>query len=171
MTSITRLTPNDAEMLSKLGAVTLMQSHGHSAPAAVMQAYVDKAFSVANCRKELADEANIFHGLYLDGTPIGYTKIIFRSPHPSITLRNVTMMERLYLLNGVFQKGLGEALLQHAVYLSKAADDAGMWLTVWQKNERAIRFYKKHQFRPVAEGRFVLTEAHANPTWVMLLQY
>lgn len=171
MTAITRLTTDDAQMLSKLGSVTLLQSHGHSAPAEVVQAYVDKAFSLQNCLKELADMTNIFHALFLNGQPVGYTKIIYGTAHPAIAFQNVTMMERLYLLDGVFQKGLGQELLEHAVHLSQAAGDQGMWLTVWQKNERAIRFYKKHGFDAVAEGRFVLTETHANPTWLMLLQY
>lgn len=136
-----------------------------------MQAYVDKAFSLENCRKELEEGANIFHAIFLNGEPVGYTKIILSTPHAAVAEPEVTMMERLYLSDGVFQKGLGEALLQNAVALSRGAGQQGMWLTVWQKNERAIRFYKKHGFKSVAEGKFVLTETHANPTWVMLLEY
>lgn len=171
MISIKRLTRDDALMLSNIGGITLLQSHGHSAPKEVMQVYVDKAFSVDKCCKELEDGANIFHSINVDGEAVGYTKIILRSPHPKVDSKKVTMMERLYLLNGVFQRGLGEQLLQHAVELSKTAGDKGMWLTVWQKNERAIRFYEKHGFMPVGKGQFVLTETHANPTWIMYLQY
>jgi ribosomal protein S18 acetylase RimI-like enzyme len=171
MLPITRLTPADAPMLSTLGTTTLLQSHGHSAPAEVMESYVDRAFSPESCLKELEEEGNVFHAVWYDGVPVGYTKIVYRQPHPAIAERAVTKMDRLYLLNEVFEKGLGERLLQNAIALSKAEGERGMWLNVWKGNERAIRFYGKHGFEVIGEGEFVLTETHANPNWVMLLKY
>ena len=103
--------------------------------------------------------------------PAGYYKIILNQPHLAVPLQPVTYMERLYLLKEFYDLKLGHKLLAHAVEHSKSCGERGMWLTVWQKNERAIGFYKKAGFTAVAESRFWLTEERSNPTWVMLLQY
>lgn len=171
MISLRSLTPDDAEMLADIGSISLMQSHGHSAPTPIMQAYVAKSFSLESCRAELADEANIFYGVFYNGVPAGYFKIIYGKPHEAVDLQPVTYLERIYLLQQYLSLKLGYQLLQKSIELSKAKGEKGMWLTVWKENERAIRFYQQHHFETVGEGRFTLTETHTNPTWVMLLRY
>lgn len=171
MISLLRLTAADATMLSKIGGASLIESHGHSAPAEVMQAYVDRSFSEEACLAELMDADNIFHGVFYNNQPAGYSKIVFNCSHPAVALQPVTKMERLYLLKGFYHLKLGQQLMQQAIDLSKAAGDRGMWLNVWKRNERALRFYQKQGFETVGESEFVLTETHANPNWVMLLRY
>lgn len=171
MISLQRLTPADAPLLSQVGGVSLIESHGHSAPAAVMQAYVAKSFSEDACKTELGDEANIFNAAFYKGEPAGYSKIVFHCPHPAIALQQVTKLERLYLLKDFYDLKLGHRLLEQAIDLSQKAGDRGMWLNVWKENSRAISFYEKAGFETVGESRFVLTETHANPNWVMLLTY
>ena len=171
MISYGRLGPSDAPLLAKIGGISLLESHGHSAPAEVMQAYVDKSFSEQACRDELSDSQNIFSAVYYNNEPAGYFKIILAIPHPLISLQPVTKLERLYLLKEFYGLKLGHGLLEQALALSAAAGDKGMWLDVWQKNDRAIRFYKKEGFETVGESRFVLTETRSNPIWVMLRRY
>lgn len=171
MVSLQQLTPADAQLLADVGAASLLQSHGHSAPAEVMQAYVDSSFSVEACHVELADSAHIFYAAWYNGAPAGYFKIRYNVLHNAVPLQPVTKLQRLYLLNEFLGLQLGHALLQKAIDLSKEAGDKGMWLNVWKKNERAIRFYQKAGFETVGESLFVLTETHANPNWVMLLRY
>jgi ribosomal protein S18 acetylase RimI-like enzyme len=171
MVSIVKLTNADAAILSNIGGKSLIESHGHSAPPEVMQEYVANSFSLQACREELEDEKNIFYALYYNDEPAGYYKIILDKPHPAVSMPSVTYMERLYLLNSFYDLKLGQQLMQHALHLSKAAGEKGMWLTVWKKNERALRFYQKHRFGVAGEGTFRLTGTHVNPTWVMLLTY
>lgn len=171
MISFVRLTPADAALLARIGGTTLLESHGHSAPAEVMQTYVDAHFSVAACRAELADGANLFYAVYYKNQPAGCSKVVFDCPHPAVPLQPVTKLERLYLLKKFYGLKLGHQLLQHAIDLSEGQDEKGMWLNVWKGNERAIRFYEKQGFEMVGESAFVLTPAHANPNWVMVLRY
>lgn len=171
MSPFRRLTVDDAELLSKIGGITVLQSHGHSAPEEVMQAYVDTAFGLDSCRTELADKRNVFTAVYYNEQPAGYSKIIFDEPHPMVKLQPVTKLERLYLLNDFFGIGLGHRLLEQAIEASKAQGDKGMWLDVWKGNGRAIRFYAKQGFETVGESKFVLTERDSNPIWVMRKEY
>lgn len=171
MVSLQKLTSADAGLLSKLGGTSLIESHGHSATPEIMQEYVAKSFSTEACRNELNDAQNIFYAVFYNNEPAGYYKIILNKPHPAVPLQPVTYMERLYLLQTFYDLKLGQQLTQHAIDLSKAAGEKGMWLNVWKENERAIRFYQKQGFEIVGESEFVLTETHANPNWVMLLLY
>lgn len=165
------MTPHDAVLLSTIGGKSLIESHGHSAPVAVMQSYVHRAFSVEACAEELADETNLFYLASYKGEPAGYSKISFRIPHPAVPLQPVTKLERLYLLKEFFDLKLGHLLLEKAIALSKDEGEKGMWLNVWKENGRALRFYEKQGFVTVGESEFGLTETHANPNWVMLLHY
>ena len=171
MVSLVKLSPVDAPVLSKIGGISLLESHGHSAPAEIMEEYVAKSFSEESCRAELSDPNNIFYAVFYNGQPAGYLKIIYSTPHPLITLQPVTKLERLYLLKEFYDLKLGHRLLQQAIELSKAAGVKGMWLDVWKKNDRAIRFYEKAGFETVGESQFVLTSTRVNPIWVMLLTY
>lgn len=171
MVFIRELTVNDLPLLVEMGGASLLQSHGHSAPAAVMQQYVDKSFSPENCVAELSDTHNIFYAIFYKEAAAGYFKIIFDLPHPATPLQPVTKMERLYLLQEFYGLGLGQQLMQKAIHLSKEKGEKGMWLNVWKGNDRAISFYKKTGFKTVGESEFVLTPTHANPNWVLLLTY
>jgi ribosomal protein S18 acetylase RimI-like enzyme len=171
MISLVRLTEADAALLADLGRVSLVESHGHSAPIDTVQEYVDRSFSKEACQTELANQRNIFYAVTYSGKPAGYSKIILNVPHPDAALQPVTKLERLYLLKEFYGLKLGHHLLQQALDLSKGAGEKGMWLNVWKKNDRAIRFYQKQGFRTVGESEFALTDTHANPNWVMLREY
>lgn len=171
MISFRRLTPADAALLARIGGISLIESHGHSAPAETMQAYRDRAFTEEACHAELSNEANVFSAVFYNNQPAGYSKILFNSPHPAVDLQPVTKLERLYLLKEFYDLKLGHQLLQQAISLSKEQGEKGMWLNVWKGNERAIRFYQKQGFETVGESDFVLTATHSNPNWIMLLRY
>jgi ribosomal protein S18 acetylase RimI-like enzyme len=171
MTTIVPATIHDSSLLSRIGSQTLLQSHGHSAPAHVMQSYVSEKFSKDAIAKELSDEKNIFYIIYYDGQAAGYSKIIFNQPLEHIPAKNITKLERLYLLQEYYDLKLGQELLQFNIILSRQNGQAGMWLYVWKENERALRFYTRTGFQIVGDGFFRLTDDHANPNWQMYLEY
>jgi ribosomal protein S18 acetylase RimI-like enzyme len=171
MITITPATINDIKILTEVGSRSLLESHGHSAPAEVMQAYKSEKFTEAALEEELADQENIFHIIWHNGQPAGYSKIIYRQPLAHVPQKNITKMERLYLLQEYYSLKLGHQLLQFNIDLSRSHGEAGMWLYVWKGNERAINFYTKAGFKIIGDGWFRLTDEHANPNWQMLLEY
>jgi ribosomal protein S18 acetylase RimI-like enzyme len=171
MISFVPLTSADAPLLARIGGISLLESHGHSAPIEIMQAYVNKSFTMEVCHAELADIANIFSAVYYNDQPAGYSKISLNTPHAAISLSPVTKLERLYLLKEFYDLKLGHHLLQQAFDRSKSVHDKGMWLEVWKGNDRALHFYEKQGFVAVGETNFRITISHANPALVMLLTY
>ncbi len=171
MITIVPATVHDSSLLARIGSRSLLESHGHSAPAPVMQSYVNEKFTITALEKELADCQNIFHIIYYNNQPAGYSKIICHQPLADVPQKNITKMERLYLLQEYYSLKLGRQLLQFNVNLSRQKGEAGMWLYVWKENERALRFYTKAGFQIVGDGYFRLTDDHANPNWQMYLPY
>lgn len=161
----------DLPVLMQIGRKTLIESHGRSAPEHVMNVYVDDKFSETSLRNELSDTANIFHLIYFNEIPAGYSKIIYNIGIDPVDSLNITKMERLYLLEEFHGNKLGKKLMDFNVELSKQNHQSGIWLYVWKENHRAIRFYEKAGFIIVGDGLFRLTDEHANPNWQMFLKF
>jgi diamine N-acetyltransferase len=171
MTTIIKASTNNAALLADIGRISFIESHGHSAPAAVIDAYVASKYTPAVMQQELSDPKNIYYILYHDQQPAGYSKIIFHSPQPGIPQQNITKLERIYLLKEFYQLKLGHELLQFNIDLSKKNNQSGMWLYVWKENHRAVNFYIKAGFQISGSYDFKLSETHANPNHRMLLLY
>ncbi len=171
MVSIRRAQEEDFSVLAELGEQSFIQSHGWSAPPDVIGEYKKNNFTGEACKKQLSDLANVYHILYHNHKPAGYSKIIFNAPPATIPIQTITKLERLYLLKEYYGLGLGFHLLQFNIELSKEHNQSGMWLEVWKENQRAIDFYQKAGFKVTGSGFFKLTEAHSNPDYEMLLKY
>lgn len=167
MISIKQATIADTPVLLEIAIPALIESHGHSAPAEDINAYIALKFSKEALAEELSDPKNIFHIIYYNEQPAGYSKIIFNEPHEGIEDQHVTKLERLYLLESFYGKGLGVALFDLIIDLSKKQQQEGIWLQVWTENKRAIAFYEKSGF--VVRGRtfFKVSETHSNPNHLM----
>lgn len=161
----------DAGLIAGIGAKTFLESHGNSAPAADIESYVAVKFDPKAIVEELNDPDNIFHIIYYQAKAVGYSKIIFNTPHPLISSGTVTKLERFYLLEEFHGRKLGLKLIEFIVSLSKDAGQAGMWLYVWTQNLRAISFYKKNGFEIIGNTDFRISATHSNPNHVMYLDY
>lgn len=171
MVTIVKANKDDAALLADIGCKTFIESHGHSAPAADIDAYVAAKYTSTILQQELSDPGNIYHILYHGQQAAGYSKIILNSPHPDIPEPNITKLERIYLLKEFYQLKLGYQLLQFNIDLSKKNNQAGIWLYVWKKNHRAVNFYLKTGFQITGSYDFKLSDTHSNPNHRMLLLY
>jgi ribosomal protein S18 acetylase RimI-like enzyme len=171
MTTIVRATVNDAILLVRIGKTSFIESHGMSAPKEDIDAFVELKFNKSTFLEELQDYSNHFHIIYHNQTPIGYSKIIFDYPYEKIPFKNVTKLERLYLLKEFHHLKLGLELFNFNVKESLKHHQAGMWLTVWTENVRAINFYNKVGFKIIGNKDFKISETHYNPNHQMLLTY
>jgi ribosomal protein S18 acetylase RimI-like enzyme len=170
MIVIRRAETVDAELLSSIAIPTFHESHGHSADTETINNYVNSRYNPDTLREELADAANIFHVIFYEEKPAGYSKIIFNHPFERSPEKNITKLERIYILREYYDKKLGQPLFDHNCQLAKDNRQAGIWLYVWVENKRAIAFYKKNGFVINGSYDFKLSEHHANPNHRMFLQ-
>ena len=171
MTTILTATKIDAQILSALGEQTFLESHGHSASKADIDKYIASKFSLEALEKELKKSENIYHILYHNEIPIGYSKILLNVPHENISLKNISKLERLYVLKAYHSLKLGAELFNYTVSLSKSRMQSGIWLYTWVENHRAINFYNKIGFKIVGSFDFKISDTHYNPNHQMFLKY
>ncbi|WP_298511614.1 N-acetyltransferase [uncultured Kordia sp.] len=147
----------DVHVLALLGRVTYVESHGHFIENKNdLSKYCDNAFSVAKTTQDLQDSKNIFYILYLDDLPIGYAKLVLNVFHESIASQNNCRLERIYILNEFIPLKIGQQLLNFLEEKATALDLDTMWLSVYVKNYRAIRFYERNEFKNVGELNFLV---------------
>lgn len=171
MTTIVKANIKDAEILSALGKQTFIESHGMSAPENDVAKYMASKFTKQVFETELSDVNNIFHILFYNEKPIGYSKIIYNNSQENIQFKNITKLERLYVLQEFHHLKLGLELFNFNVALTIKNQQAGMWLFVWVENHKAISFYKKAGFEIMGKYDFKISETHSNPNHQMLLVY
>jgi ribosomal protein S18 acetylase RimI-like enzyme len=171
MNSIVRATVTDAKLLVSIGKRSFIESHGMSASKEDIDEYVSIKFNESTFSEELQDTGNHFYIIYYNQTPVGYSKIIFDVSHQNIGFKNVTKLERLYVLKEYHQLKLGLELFNFNVQQSKKHQQAGMWLFVWTENARAINFYNKVGFKIIGSHEFKISKTHSNPNHQMLLTY
>lgn len=171
MNTILRATVNDVDLLVYIGKKSFIESHGMSASKQDIDAYIRVKFSKSSFERELQDPCNHFHIIFHHQIPVGYSKIIFDCPHDNIQFKNVTKLERIYILKEFHHLKFGLELFNFNKQESLKLHQSGMWLFVWTENTKAIKFYNNMGFKIIGSHDFKISETHSNPNHQMLLTY
>jgi ribosomal protein S18 acetylase RimI-like enzyme len=171
MTTIRKAVPEDAAILAELGARTFVESHGRSAPQKDIDAYRTEKYTVAVMQEELRDASALYHLIFSDDIPAGYSKIMLNAPYEGSEYENIAKLERIYILEAFYDRRLGSALFNFNVDLAKEAGQRGIWLYTWKENARAIAFYRHKGFVINGSHDFRLSPTHTNPNHRMLLLF
>ena len=171
MNFIKKANLEDAQKLTKLSIDAFLPAHGHSSPKTDMDSYVKANFGLENIVKELSNQNFLYYLIHHQKKLAGFSKIIFNNTNEYIQRKNITKMERLYLLEEFYGKNLGKELMIFNSELAKKNNQSGIWIEVWTENLRAIKFYKKIGFKTVGSSRFKISETHSNPNYIMYLEF
>jgi ribosomal protein S18 acetylase RimI-like enzyme len=176
--SIRRAGARDAKALTVFAAQAFRDAFGAENTPHNMERYMTDAFSLERQAAEIADPtgAVLLAERAQQGTEdglVGYARLVTGAPpsavdppldgqveSPAIELR------RLYVDRRWHGAGVGRVLMDAVV---AAAQDAGartIWLAVWQRNARAIRFYEKCGFTRTGSTRFLLGDDEQTD-WLM----
>ena len=100
------------------------------------------------------DDKNIFLIAEVDNEPIGFAQLILESKEGF--LRGIQCMEvrRIYASQEYIGKGVGKLLMQASIQEARRKGCDSLWLGVWERNPRAIAFYKKWGFNEVGTHIF-----------------
>jgi ribosomal protein S18 acetylase RimI-like enzyme len=144
----------DAEMLSELGARTFFDTFAKDNTPENTAAHLKASFSTEIQVKELSAPENIFLIAETDGNPIGFAQLILASRDEALKGSHPLEIRRIYASQDQIGKGVGKALMQAAINEAKQRGCDSIWLGVWEKNPRAIEFYKKWGFKEVGSHIF-----------------
>lgn len=171
MIKIVKAEIKHAELIANIGKKTFWESHGVSASKADINAFVSKKYSKAALLKELENPINLYYLIYFNTKIAGFSKIELNSPNNNIQPKNVTKLDRFYLLKDFYGQKLGLKLFEHTIEFSKKNQQEGIWLAVWVENKRAIKFYQKAGFKIVGKYDFQISSTHSNPNHIMYLSF
>ena len=171
MTYIREATPEDCEVISKIGKTTFLETYLVNTPKEAVETFVKNAFAIDILKDELRNPTIKYYLMYCDTTFVGYAKVVLNVPQADITSTQITKLDRLYIRKEFHGQNLGVQLFQRCVEFSKAQQQKGMWLYVWVENKRAIHFYTKNNFKVIGKYNFKISETHYNPNHIMYLEY
>ena len=121
-----------------------------------MDAYLAKAFDRQKLSAELHNKNSNFYFLYCDDHLAGYLKLNKAPAQTDINDVDSLEIERIYVAKEYQGKRLGQRLMDEAIKTAKQRGKKYVWLGVWQKNERALRFYQKNGFYEIGTHTFVM---------------
>jgi diamine N-acetyltransferase len=147
---------SDANLLAELGARTFEDTFAADNTREDMAAYLASAFTPEQLTVELAHPASIFLIAEVDGVAAGYAKLHAGEAATGVADDKSIELVRLYVSREWLGRGVGEALMRACLNYADSAEHKSIWLGVWERNERALRFYRKWDFQAVGERGFQL---------------
>ena len=141
------------DTISRISSRSFSDAFGKDNTKEDLDDYLMKSFSVDAIQKDF-DAGNIFYLAYEDNEPVGYIKLNFDKIVEEVKGLKCFQLERIYVLKNYYGLGLGAQLLQETINYAVKHNYGHVWLGVWQKNDRAIKFYKKYNFETVGTKLF-----------------
>lgn len=141
-----RVTPDDIFILQTIGCQTFTETFADTNTEEDMDKYLADSFNLEKLTEELNDRNSLFY-FAIDGEQvIGYLKVNFGESQTELNDSQSLEIERIYTLKEYHGKGVGQLLYNEALRIAGEKGARYVWLGVWEKNERAIRFYRKNGF-------------------------
>lgn len=148
--------PDDAALLAELGAATFRETFEAANTPEDFAAYMGAAFGEAIQRAELEDPDTTVFFAERGGETEGYVMLRERKPPASIAVDDALEIARLYARRRSLGRGVGASLMQCALAEAAGRGKEAVWLGVWDRNERAIRFYESWGFHRSGTQPFLL---------------
>lgn len=149
-------TMGDLPTLRKFSYKTYNDTFAHMNTPSNMEAYLNQAFDIDKLRKELSNDNSFFYFLYTDEELAGYLKLNECGAQTDIHDPQSLEIERIYVAKEFQGKGLGSILMDKAIDVATARKKTYVWLGVWEKNDKAVLFYKKNGFYVTGKHSFFM---------------
>lgn len=146
----------DAPKLSELGRQTFFETFAKDNTPEDMSAYLEQNYAPEKQLSEISDTNRIIEIAWVGSEAVGFSHMFIGAPPDCLTKKKSIELSKLYILSSYIGKGLGRNLMQNCIEKAKALGFESMWLGVWEKNERALAFYKSFGFERVGEHIFVV---------------
>lgn len=149
-------------MLAELGRRTFSETFANDNTPQDLAEYLRKNFSPEIQAAELAQPGCLFLILEINDAPAGYVRLQDHVSDPCLSesghWNQAHPMElvRIYLLQEWKGHRLGDVLMQASIDQAQILGVEVLWLGVWERNARAIAFYRRWGFEKVGTHNFQL---------------
>jgi ribosomal protein S18 acetylase RimI-like enzyme len=136
----------DLNKLQDIGRKTFIETFSEENTEEDMRKYLEEEFSSDKLTNELNNQYSEFYFAEFETNVIGYLKVNYAQAQTEIKDKNSLEIERIYVSKEYHGKKIGQILVDKALQIAKQNTLNYLWLGVWEKNTRAIHFYKKNGF-------------------------
>jgi diamine N-acetyltransferase len=148
--------PGDEVALSLLGQATFLSTFAFDHPGPALLGFLQQLHSPEFYAAKLADpHIDIILGETPLGAPVAYA-MLCPPEHPDFQRAGDWELKRIYLLGPWQGGGNGSVLLQKAIDAAYKRRAARLLLAVYENNDRAIGFYKRHGFAKIGDTIFMV---------------
>lgn len=141
--NIRKASLDDLDLLRAFAEKTFRIAYEHDNDPLDFEDYCQKAFSREQFGTEMtASDSDFWLGFELESLA-GYIKLNYNHHLPEVALEKTVQVERIYIAPELQGKGLGEQFLEFTMQRARELKLNWVWLSVWKKNPRAIRFYER----------------------------
>jgi ribosomal protein S18 acetylase RimI-like enzyme len=131
-----------------------------------LRAFLAEKFGAQIQRREIADPSLRYRLALRGGEIVGYC--LMGALEMPVEEPGAVELHRLYLAESARGSGVADALMQDAMAWARARRAPAMYLSVWENNERAQRFYRRHGFAHHGEWKFMVGR-HADRDFIWRL--
>jgi ribosomal protein S18 acetylase RimI-like enzyme len=121
-----------------------------------MAMYLPAAFSESKQTSELTDPSRRYLLGEHNGELAAYALVRHGSTDAEVDGPKPVEIERFYVDTPWHGRGAAQAMMQRVITLARELGGETLWLGVWEKNARAIRFYTRLGFGDVGSHPYLL---------------
>ena len=155
--SFEEITNNDLKNLRSISIKTFKQTFAASNSSKNVSLYLRNKMSIKQLKQEVCDTNSKFYFIKKKNKIIGYTKLNFKdSQREKMYINNGFEIESIYLITEYQGVGVGKKILTKIFKIGKERNYEKLWLGVWEKNFKAINFYRKNGFKKFGKYNFLL---------------
>jgi ribosomal protein S18 acetylase RimI-like enzyme len=136
----------DLEQLQTISKQTFIETFSDTNTEENLNIYLSEDLHIDRLKTEMRNPGSAFYFAILDKKIIGYLKINFGQAQTELKDNKAIEIERIYVLKEFLGKNIGWILWTKTLQIAKEINADYIWLGVWEKNQRAIHFYKKIGF-------------------------
>ncbi|MBL7967727.1 MAG: GNAT family N-acetyltransferase [Prolixibacteraceae bacterium] len=151
---IRRIGASDVAELQQIGRLTFTETFAEHNSPENLAAYLEESFATAKLTNELKNPESQFYFAFAASILAGYLKINFGAAQTENVDPAALEIERIYVLKEFHGKKVGQALFQKALDVAAETSCSQIWLGVWEKNHKALNFYRKNGFIPFSQHVF-----------------
>jgi ribosomal protein S18 acetylase RimI-like enzyme len=152
--TIRHATADDAPALAKLAADAFRDTHRPLDDPDEIEEYVAANFRLSVVAAHIEDPSSIVLLAESSGALVGYAHMKLSQALPCVSGPAPIELSRLYLARETIGKGIGARLMQAVQAEARRHNRKTLWLSVYDRNVRAVEFYRKFGFVEVGNKAF-----------------
>jgi diamine N-acetyltransferase len=154
--TIRKANHSDAQQLARLAERTFRETFGAVNTAEDMSIHCQASYSEVIQADEIANPDMVTFLCENEEGLVGFAQLRWGSAPSFVLAQTPGEIQRLYVVDDWHGKGVAQALMNSCIEEMKGRGSDVVWLGVWERNPRAIAFYKKFGFVEVGDHIFPL---------------